>query len=394
MQRTKTAFICSRKTPDGLEYLVGKWLLGLKPEADCVMCGNQSPMERAVFTTLLQRKIPVILALAEAMPSRFDADIENALLEERLLVITHCEPSVHNVTARSAFDRNILMLSLAQKIVVGYCSKGGNLERALAGFDNVEYLENGQPWLKQSADGQKDVADGVGHNAKQNPVKVDWSRSIRLFRGMIFLDFMTNGAEKIFKITYSRSLGDGKYSRDNVLNSTSDSGWANAIVAAYDNQTKGYSYSTEVSEKLQNSASATVSLDIAKPADTATDEEKTAVEQTVRTALATLSIISGDTAEGGAAEKMQNSFYPKRSGDITINLMPGWIELREGVVSTSGSLYEYDTHVPLMWLGGGVGTNQIDRTVSMSDVAPTLAQIMQIPVPNAATGTVLEEVVR
>lgn len=216
MQRTKTAFICSRKTPDGLEYLVGKWLLGLKPEADCVMCGNQSPMERAVFTTLLQRKIPVILALAEAMPSRFDADIENALLEERLLVITHCEPSVHNVTARSAFDRNILMLSLAQKIVVGYCSKGGNLERALAGFDNVEYLENGQPWLKQSADGQKDVADGVGHNAKQNPVKVDWSRSIKLFRGMIFLDFMTNGAEKIFKITYSRSLGDGKYSRETL----------------------------------------------------------------------------------------------------------------------------------------------------------------------------------
>ncbi len=96
----------------------------------------------------------------------------------------------------------------------------------------------------------------------------------------------------------------------------------------------------------------------------------------------------------GYAEKMQNSFYPKRSGDITINLMPGWIELREGVVSTSGSLYEYDTHVPLMWLGSGVGTNQIDRTVSMSDVAPTLAQIMQIPVPNAATGTVLEEVVR
>lgn len=106
--------------------------------------------------------------------------------------------------------------------------------------------------------------------------------------------------------TFLERYGDGKYSRDNVLNSTSDSGWAAAIVAAYDNQTKGYSYSTEVSEKLQNSASATVSLDIAKPADTATDEEKTAVEQTVRTALATLSIISGDTAEGGAAEKMQN----------------------------------------------------------------------------------------
>lgn len=106
--------------------------------------------------------------------------------------------------------------------------------------------------------------------------------------------------------TFLEQYGDGKYSRDNVLNSTSDSGWANAIVAAYDNQTKGYSYSTELSTKLQNSASETISLDIAKPADTATDTEKTAAEQTVRTALATLSIISGDTAEGGAAEKMQN----------------------------------------------------------------------------------------
>ena len=96
----------------------------------------------------------------------------------------------------------------------------------------------------------------------------------------------------------------------------------------------------------------------------------------------------------GYAEKMQNSFYPKRSGDILINLMPGWIELRERVLSMSGSLYEYDTHVPLMWLGGGIGKNQIDRTVSLSDVAPTLARILQIPVPNASTGTAMEEIVR
>lgn len=96
----------------------------------------------------------------------------------------------------------------------------------------------------------------------------------------------------------------------------------------------------------------------------------------------------------GYAEKIQNSFYPKRSGDVTINLMPGWIELREGVVSMGGSLYEYDTHVPLMLLGGGLGANRIERPVTMSDVAPTLSQIMQIPVPNAATGVTLEEAVR
>ena len=52
----------------------------------------------------------------------------------------------------------------------------------------------------------------------------------------------------------------------------------------------------------------------------------------------------------GYGEKMQNGFYPKRSGDVTINLMPGWIEQRTGIVSLSGSLYEYDTHVPMMLL--------------------------------------------
>ena len=77
-----------------------------------------------------------------------------------------------------------------------------------------------------------------------------------------------------------------------------------------------------------------------------------------------------------------------------VNLMPGWIELRDSVISMSGSLYEYDTHVPLMILGGGMGTNRVDREVSMSDVTPTLAHMLQIPVPNASTGTVLEEAIR
>lgn len=216
MQRTKTAFICSRKTPDGLEYLVGKWLLGLTPEADCIMCGNQSPMERAVFTTLLQRKIPVILALAEAMPGSFGADINEALGEGRLLVVTHCEPSVHSVTARSAFDRNILMLSMAQKIVVGYCTKGGNLERALAGFDNVEYLENGQPWLKMPGEARPETPAAAVHRPEPEAVQARWSRSLKANGGTVFLDFVGNGAENYLKITHSKSIGDGKYSRETL----------------------------------------------------------------------------------------------------------------------------------------------------------------------------------
>lgn len=89
---------------------------------------------------------------------------------------------------------------------------------------------------------------------------------------------------------------------------------------------------------------------------------------------------------GGALEKVQNGFYPKHSGDIVLNLMPGWIEEEEGKVSMSGSMYEYDTHVPLMWYGSKLGKNIIHTPVNMTDIAPTLARILDISQPDATTG--------
>lgn len=109
-------------------------------------------------------------------------------------------------------------------------------------------------------------------------------------------------------------------------------------------------------------------------------------------ALTSTDMQSGSFA-GGYGEKMQNSFYPKRSGDLTINLMPGWIEERTGVVSMSGSMYEYDTHVPLLFFGSSIPAAEVERNVEMTSLAPTLARIMRIAVPDAATGEALNEIV-
>ncbi len=57
----------------------------------------------------------------------------------------------------------------------------------------------------------------------------------------------------------------------------------------------------------------------------------------------------------GYARKMQNSFYPRRSGDVIMNLMPGWIEENDRCASSSGSMYGYDTQVPLVFYGFGAG---------------------------------------
>ena len=95
----------------------------------------------------------------------------------------------------------------------------------------------------------------------------------------------------------------------------------------------------------------------------------------------------------GYARRMQNSFYPRRSGDVVINLMPGWIEEREACRSMSGSMYGYDTEVPLIFSGTGAGQQHVNRRVEMTSVAPTLARLAEITEPAAAEGDLLPEIV-
>ncbi len=91
----------------------------------------------------------------------------------------------------------------------------------------------------------------------------------------------------------------------------------------------------------------------------------------------------------GYARKMQNGFYPRRSGDVIINLMPEWIEEREDLRSASGSMYRYDTHVPLVIFGGGIAPARITDKTDMTSVAATEARLLGITPPSASEGGAL-----
>ncbi len=96
----------------------------------------------------------------------------------------------------------------------------------------------------------------------------------------------------------------------------------------------------------------------------------------------------------GYARLMQNSFYPRRSGDVVLNLMPGWIEKQENQRSAAGSLYGYDRRVPLLLRlpGGNEHTTGVVRNeeVDPAAIAPTLAQLLGIPAPAACEIKALE----
>ena len=88
----------------------------------------------------------------------------------------------------------------------------------------------------------------------------------------------------------------------------------------------------------------------------------------------------------GYGRKIQNGFYPRRSGDVVLNLMPEWIEEREQTRSMSGSMYRYDTQVPLIIYGAGCKAQLRNDKIDMTSLAVTQAEILGIMAPSAAEG--------
>lgn len=91
----------------------------------------------------------------------------------------------------------------------------------------------------------------------------------------------------------------------------------------------------------------------------------------------------------GYGRKIQNGYYPRRSGDVIINLMPGWIPEQDGIRSSSGSMYLYDTEVPLIIYGGGVKPQRNEQKCDITSLAVTEARLLGISTPSAAEGDVL-----
>lgn len=90
---------------------------------------------------------------------------------------------------------------------------------------------------------------------------------------------------------------------------------------------------------------------------------------------------------------VSNGFNTKRSGDIQYVLLPGYIEGKK-TGTTHGAWYPYDAHIPLVWMGWGVRAGKSNRTVGMTDIAPTLAAMLRIQMPDGNVGKVIEEITR
>jgi len=90
-----------------------------------------------------------------------------------------------------------------------------------------------------------------------------------------------------------------------------------------------------------------------------------------------------------------HNFHPKRSGDIYLVFEPNvFINDFDGltVSSTHGSIWRYDTFVPVIFAGAGLPAARVSRLVTPYDIAPTLAAYLKIKAPSGAFGMPLQEV--
>jgi hypothetical protein len=136
----KTAFLCSRQVPASVVLKCYDWAIAEREAGNCVISGFHSPLEKDVLHYLLKGTQPIIIALARGLKIRVEAELKKPLDQGRLLIITPFEDSVKRVTIATAAIRNRMMIEIADKVVVGYASPGGQLEQLLANYPDLDML--------------------------------------------------------------------------------------------------------------------------------------------------------------------------------------------------------------------------------------------------------------
>lgn len=83
-------------------------------------------------------------------------------------------------------------------------------------------------------------------------------------------------------------------------------------------------------------------------------------------------------------EKIRNTYNPYRSGDIYIEVMPGWSVVNEYSHQVNVVREAYSSS-PLVFVGFGVKPKKLYNPVKIAAIVPTLAHFMRIRAPNACT---------
>ena len=128
----------------------------------------------------------------------------------------------------------------------------------------------------------------------------------------------------------------------NTISGMTDTAWGNAILGSLTNQQQGYSYSESVANSIKTQAQNSSTISIGVTAPSGTDEESQAgAQQSVRTALATLTRLANTTAD---AEVLAGKTIMLAANDANVNaaLAGVTVDMSEVQMTAIGNVYRKD----------------------------------------------------
>lgn len=88
-------------------------------------------------------------------------------------------------------------------------------------------------------------------------------------------------------------------------------------------------------------------------------------------------------------ERIVNGYNKKRSGDIIYVAKADWEDVSnkpDYKGTTHGMWNPYDAHIPFVLYGWHVGAGQTSTPVTITDIAPTICEMLHIQMPNSCVG--------
>jgi predicted AlkP superfamily pyrophosphatase or phosphodiesterase len=100
-------------------------------------------------------------------------------------------------------------------------------------------------------------------------------------------------------------------------------------------------------------------------------------------------LLNGRVQQDAISRAVSLGFYGPRSGDLYILQEPYYLFEASG--TSHGTPYNYDTHVPVIFLGPGIKPGTYPARIAVNDIAPTLAALLEVAQPTGSIGRVLSE---
>jgi predicted AlkP superfamily pyrophosphatase or phosphodiesterase len=101
-------------------------------------------------------------------------------------------------------------------------------------------------------------------------------------------------------------------------------------------------------------------------------------------------LANGMVQQDGISRAFSLGFFGPRSGDVFVLQEPYYLFEASG--TSHGTPYDYDNHVPVIFLGPGIQRGRYSTRIAVNDIAPTLAEILRVEQPSGSVGRILTEI--